>query len=875
MKKVSRYLAALLAVIMAFSLFAACADQGDPAEEGEKISYTVTLASKGGTPLENVTVLAMVGEDTKDAQITNAEGKVTFSLPAAEYTLAFENVPAGYTPEQDSYKTDKKGTPVNVVFNSSIIAGGAPSGTVYQMGDIMYDFSYTESESGEEKSLIEVFESKKLIVLNFWYTTCSWCVTEFPLMEQAYQQYKEDVAIIAVNDMKVDGTLTDADVTAFKKELGLTFDFTMQPTVGGMFTFSGYPTSVLVDRYGTICMIEEGAITDVNVWIELFENYTKDDYEQDVGGDGEVEKPNIENPDPSAIAAAINAEGCNVTYRWDTESEYSWPWIVGEDGKSIQTPIAKKNGAYAMVMMDIVFEKGQVLAFEYKTSTEAGNDVFYVIVDGEIAQSYSGTLEQDNWKTCFAYVGDGNAEQHEVALVYMKNESVSLGDDTVYVRNMHFTDTNAISDAGQSLDVLRYAATNLDETDPANPYYKDHAQIVLNETDGYYHVGTANGPLLLTTMNGDTRWGPNLYVTMMKYVDPVSESIIGDIGPDDPEYVYVEYYEELTDYAWLSANSDIGYIPVTEDAKAFMQVFTAAVGNDNDQDEDVEWLEMCIYYDHYGIGDPIDAADPTAGLNMEKAIKAELNTPNHVSVTKMLVPRGYFYSFTPETSGSYIIYSVGDYDTYCWLFDDHKNLLSESFEPNSEVGYADKYNFEIIWYMEAGVTYYIACDMFQVGLTGEYDFYIVSSEMDSILSNVVPGFYTSDDLGSGGGEITLNQYIEITQDDLGYYYELRDDGTIGSPIYADFTHKTIFSDNALVEWIAAGKFDFTNNLLVEEQYRKDYSDRIEYYAAQKDSEGLVMVNDELREILVALMQSEDGLTDNAWLRVCKYYKALG
>ena len=44
------------------------------------------------------------------------------------------------------------------------------------------------------------------------------------------------------------------------------------------FGVSGYPTSVFIDREGRISLIHAGAITDSNVFYQVFEHYTGEDY---------------------------------------------------------------------------------------------------------------------------------------------------------------------------------------------------------------------------------------------------------------------------------------------------------------------------------------------------------------------------------------------------------------------------------------------------------------------------------------------------------------------------------------------------------------------------------------------------------------------
>ena len=39
-----------------------------------------------------------------------------------------------------------------------------------------------------------------------------------------------------------------------------------------------YPTTVIIDRYGTICLIEISAILDQGLWNNLFAYFTAEDY---------------------------------------------------------------------------------------------------------------------------------------------------------------------------------------------------------------------------------------------------------------------------------------------------------------------------------------------------------------------------------------------------------------------------------------------------------------------------------------------------------------------------------------------------------------------------------------------------------------------
>ena len=85
------------------------------------------------------------------------------------------------------------------------------------LGDKMPELTVTTS-AGETLRLSQLLEQKKMVVLNFWYADCIWCVREFPVMEASYQKYKQDVEILALNPYDAPET-----VAAFQKDHSLSF----------------------------------------------------------------------------------------------------------------------------------------------------------------------------------------------------------------------------------------------------------------------------------------------------------------------------------------------------------------------------------------------------------------------------------------------------------------------------------------------------------------------------------------------------------------------------------------------------------------------------------------------------------------------------
>ena len=903
MRKIIRNLLIGVLLVLTVIGIAACV----PSESGE-VEYTVTVTTVTGDPQPGVSVQFSDEESVLASKFTNSEGSVTVSLPAGEYKVELVNLPEGYMMD-NVYTTDKEGTPIEIMMVTGVISGEAPEGHIYSLGSVMYDFTYTEVETGETKSLTELLETKRAVLLNFWYSGCSPCRMEFPLMQEAYLEYQDNLAIVALNP-----EIDTADACAvFKQNMGLTFDVAVDTgrVMNTHFNVAGYPTSVMIDRYGVVCEIEAGGITDVNIFRQLFDQYTDEDYEQDVGGAGELEVPDVEAPGLGEFAGALNdpETASDFEYYFD-ENEYNWPWLISGDGYVYNSNSSEdgspKNSSFAIFYLDATLEEDEVLAFEYMTDTEADGDIFYFFVDGEIVGEFSGS---NDWTKYYAYLGDG--EEHEFAFAYVKDATLAVGEDTVGLKNMRITDVGEIESEGGYLEILRQAATGLNTDDPDNPYYEKYVDIYLAD-DGYYHVGTkadgsaANGdPYLLAEMNEDTQWGPALYSTALAVYNQVVDED-GNIvesaynALSEADKFWVDKYDAITDYAWLGRFSDIQLTPVTQELKDLLVEIVAAQGNSNPNDNETEWLEICRYLQQYGDYEPM--TDPIIGLRNWNAIPMKVSTDgvnnaNHLVLNKILVPRGIRYKITVEETASYIFYSVGDHtqgnETMAWLFSESTGdrILAEGIGGEGKPAIAKDGNFEIVYTLEAGETYYLACCFYNPGLFGEeYDFYCMKYDGDYIISPISEPMFTTegDDMG---GDIILPQYVDVAYfeaDDT--WFVVDDNGEIVSPVLVDIANWTPFSDDPLTQWISSGRFNFSANgyygdgeqagegfegsyKTLPEDDRVDYTAAMQAAAANVNKDGYITATGDVVHILKLLMQLEGQFVDNAWTRVCYYMRS--
>ncbi len=94
----------------------------------------------------------------------------------------------------------------------------------------------------------------KVVVLDIWATWCGWCFQGLPLLDQVYQQYKDNdqVAILAVS--KDELTVTNAAVEEAFKKHNLTIPIVrdQEQTVDRVFQLEGLPTTIVLGRDGTV-----------------------------------------------------------------------------------------------------------------------------------------------------------------------------------------------------------------------------------------------------------------------------------------------------------------------------------------------------------------------------------------------------------------------------------------------------------------------------------------------------------------------------------------------------------------------------------------------------------------------------------------------
>ncbi len=147
------------------------------------------------------------------------------------------------------------------------------------LGLAMPDFELT-TISGETFQLSETLAEKDAVFINMWASWCPPCAYEFPFLEEAYEEFKDDIEVLAVD---IDTSEDDEVIRAYAEEKGLTF-LMASDTVGLGYYFSAMyiPTSVLIDRFGNVVWMDVGAMPSAQTFRLLFRSVLGEDYTESV-----------------------------------------------------------------------------------------------------------------------------------------------------------------------------------------------------------------------------------------------------------------------------------------------------------------------------------------------------------------------------------------------------------------------------------------------------------------------------------------------------------------------------------------------------------------------------------------------------------------
>lgn len=892
---------------------ATVSSSSDPSSESNEPAafvYRISVQNETGFGFSGVTVKLMAGTQVVASKKTNASGNANFLAEdisqTGAYTIELEGAPKGYNLPATVYKTSTSAgstvvlplTPVG-----TLLEGTAPEAHRYALGDVMYDFEVNLASGGKYK-LSDVLQEKRMVLLNFWATWCTPCKSEFPAMHEAAMNYDDTVSVITVS--------TTDDLSAAAEYMSSNGYKQFRIAAAGndsdasrlysMFSTGSIPHSVMIDRYGVIVYNHVGSMTAISDFTTRFDKLIGDDYrstviqnnsqtdEEEKPGSGEIElvKPNVAAPAVEELKSAFvkDASANGFEFRFQEEAglipgdeeydEYNWPWLVSENKEYIYASNINRNNSYAILYSTVTVKADDVLVFDYKVGSEEDCDIFYIMLDGEVVKEYSGDHAKA-WNTSYAYVfRDYEAGEHEVAFVFLKDTDKMVYEDVVQLKNLRLERAENLANVSDSIDIFRHAATQKKEG-TATTQFANYVDVVLNEEDEYYHVGSKDGPVLYANLMNATPWNEtSLWLLAYK------NYVVGD---------GINFKNALEDFAWEATQITTvsGYTPVTEDLKYLLDAavrYTTYGQKWAGEYHEKEWLELCVYWEHYGTSEMPE--DPMKGITFTAAIEMQ-EGENTVNVPYKINPRGFKYKFTPEKEGVYKVYSTGTVNTQAFLVaEDRKTQLGfwddkifEEYIRDENGNDISDGNFEFYWYFEKDTTYYMLFTTY-LDVTATYNVNIdwVGEEY-TYRTNAAVGPYSAN---MNTYELYLPDAIDYAYSDPatggdGYYHHVNKDGSLGSVIYLDVNRPTAFFNTISLYDICRQAENYAPEKRALYINGEDYTDdfmEICFNANNQtgDMKGFAKVDKDIFELLRLLTIDKHEGIEESWLLLCYYDKTL-
>lgn len=154
-------------------------------------------------------------------------------------------------------RNPQAGTATDSVAPAVDVAAAFPEGSgLLQVGDAPWAFTLTDVD-GEAVALDEF--AGRPVVVNFWASWCGPCRIEFPHLQEAANQYGDDVVFLAVNQQEDVETVTD-----YFLDLGLSMPALLDSDAQVAQDYAvgrTLPTTFFVDTAGEVSAIHRGPMT--------------------------------------------------------------------------------------------------------------------------------------------------------------------------------------------------------------------------------------------------------------------------------------------------------------------------------------------------------------------------------------------------------------------------------------------------------------------------------------------------------------------------------------------------------------------------------------------------------------------------------------
>ena len=338
------------------------------------------------------------------------------------------------------------------------------------LGQPFPDFSATDTE-GNTFTLSEALQDHEAVLINIWTTWCVPCEREFPFLTEVFEQYGDRVAFIALS---ADPSDTIGEIGEYRKNHGIPFP--MGRDEGSEITnylgIIGYPTTVIVDRFGVAAYAHTGAFAskkDVELLVEAFmgDQYTKTTVLTAIPRDSSTRA----FPVSSARALHVDNENARLVRFYAKNDPGSLPvYVVNDTTAHLRFEIAASDPPAGMVYFDgnngTFHDLSSLLdtthhAYVYEQAMPDDQEVFhyiagwllnydnpddpdiiqmYMITGDEYIEEFADLLREEGYEISWEYE-DGEPEENIPAEAYLLHTADQNGDPVSDVYVNFCTDT--------------------------------------------------------------------------------------------------------------------------------------------------------------------------------------------------------------------------------------------------------------------------------------------------------------------------------------------------------------------------------------------------------------------------------------------------
>jgi thiol-disulfide isomerase/thioredoxin len=124
----------------------------------------------------------------------------------------------------------------------------------------------TVSFAGNSVSFESVFDTNKLVLLDFWYNSCMPCQQAIPKLVSLYKKYHDQgLEILGINPFDTNRIATKKTIDRY----GINYPIVLaKPSLAEQYGVHGYPTLFLIDKNKKILFAQEGFSEDIEEELE-------------------------------------------------------------------------------------------------------------------------------------------------------------------------------------------------------------------------------------------------------------------------------------------------------------------------------------------------------------------------------------------------------------------------------------------------------------------------------------------------------------------------------------------------------------------------------------------------------------------------------